>query len=181
MQAVRLDHVSVTVRDLDSSLGFYVGLLRLPLIARGVSDDAELAEIMGQDDVSIRWADIEVGDALVLELVEFMRPIGTPVTKSLWDPGATHIGLQVGDIDAVHERLREAGVRVVSKPVRLTEEGDWHGVRVHYAIDPDGTWIELVQRPDHVEVIEHIDAGQAIQAPVSRTSSTTGIVRAVSR
>lgn len=160
MQAARLDHVSVTVRDLDSSLGFYVGLLGLPLIARGVSDDAELAEIMGQEDVSIRWADIEVGDALVLELVEFMHPIGTPITKTLWDPGATHIGLQVGDIDAMHERLREAGVRVVSKPVRLTEEGDWHGARVHYAIDPDGTWIEVVQRPDHVEVIEHIDAGQ---------------------
>ena len=159
MQAVRLDHVSVTVRDLESSLGFYVGLLGLPLIARGVSDDAELAEIMGREDVSIRWADIEVGDALVLELIEFMRPIGTPITKTLWDPGATHIGLQVGDVDAVHERLREAGVQVVSKPVRLTEEGDWHGVRVHYAIDPDGTWIELVQRPDHVEVIEHIDAG----------------------
>ena len=148
-----LDHVSVTVRDLEASLAFYVGLLELPLIARGTSDDAELAEIMGQRDVSIRWADIEVGEALVLELVEFVSPVGTPVTKSLWDPGATHIGLQVADSGAVHERLREAGVQLVSKPVRLTEQGDWYGVQVHYAIDPDGTWIELVQRPDPVEVI----------------------------
>jgi len=161
MQVVRLDHVSVTVGDIDASLAFYVGLLGLPLIARGVSDDAELAEIMGQEDVSIRWADIEVGDALVLELVEFVRPLGTPITKSLWDPGATHIGMQVDDIDVVHERLRDAGVRLVSKPVRLTEEGDWYGVRVHYAIDPDGTWIELVQRPDPVEVIHHVDEGDA--------------------
>ncbi len=161
-----LDHVSVTVRDLEASLAFYVGLLELPLIARGTSDDAELAEIMGQQDVSIRWADIEVGEGLVLELVEFEQPVGTPVTKSLWDPGATHIGLQVADIDAVHERLQEAGVQLVSKPVRLTEEGDWYGVQVHYAIDPDGTWIELVQRPDPVTVI---DADQP--ATIASTSS----------
>ncbi|MBA3765293.1 MAG: VOC family protein, partial [Actinobacteria bacterium] len=70
MEVVRLDHVSVTVRDLDASLAFYVGLLGLPLIARGESDDVELAEIMDQEDVRIRWADIEVGDALTLELVE---------------------------------------------------------------------------------------------------------------
>ncbi|HEX7247817.1 MAG TPA: VOC family protein [Actinomycetota bacterium] len=161
-----LDHVSVTVRDIEASLAFYVDLLGLPLIARGVSDDAELAEIMGRRDVSIRWADIEVGEALVLELVEFVNPVGTPVTKSLWDPGATHIGMQVADIDAVHERLREAGVQLVSKPVRLTEQGDWYGVQVHYAIDPDGTWIELVQRPDRVEVI-----GVGQPATIASTSS----------
>lgn len=161
-----LDHVSVTVRDIEASLSFYTDLLGLPLIARGTSDDAELAEIMGQQDVSIRWADIEVGEGLVLELVEFEQPVGTPVTKSLWDPGATHIGLQVADIDAVHERLQEAGVQLVSKPVRLTEEGDWYGVQVHYAIDPDGTWIELVQRPDPVAVI---DADQP--ATIASTSS----------
>jgi len=166
MEVVRLDHVSVTVRDLDASLAFYVGLLGLPLIARGESGDVELAEIMDQEDVRIRWADIEVGDALTLELVEFVHPIGTPITKSLWDPGSTHIGLQVDDIDAVYVRLRDAGVRVVSKPVRLTEEGDWHGVRVHYAIDPDSTWIELVQRPDRVEVID-----TAYPATIASTSS----------
>ncbi|HVF08281.1 MAG TPA: VOC family protein [Actinomycetota bacterium] len=154
MKRPALDHVSVTVRDIEASLAFYVELLELPLIARGTSDDAELAEIMGQRHVSIRWADIELGEALVLELIEFVQPVGVPVMKSLWDPGATHIGLQVADIDAVHERLREAGVQLVSKPVRLTEHGDWYGVQVHYAIDPDGTWIELVQRPDAVEVID---------------------------
>lgn len=160
-EPVRLDHVSVTVSDIDASLAFYVGLLDLPLIARGVSDDAELAEIMGHEDVSIRWADIDVGETLVLELVEFIRPAGTPITKSLWDPGATHIGLRVGDITAVHERLRDAGVTLVSKPVRLSEEGDWYGSKVHYAIDPDGTWIEIVQRPDAGEVIHLVEEGDA--------------------
>ena len=38
-----------------------------------MSDDAELAVITGQRDVSIRWADIEVGEALVLELIELVQ------------------------------------------------------------------------------------------------------------
>lgn len=152
-----MDHVSVTSRDLDASIAFYVDLLGLPLTARGESEDVELAVMMGQDHVSIRWADLEVGEALTLELVEFIEPIGAPLTKSLWDPGATHIGLQVDDIDGVHDGLRRADVRVISKPVRLTEEGVWYGARVLYAIDPDGTWIELVQRPVDIEVIHRAD------------------------
>jgi hypothetical protein len=47
----------------------------------------------------------------------------------------------------VHARLREANVRVISDPVRLTEEGSWLDARVLYVVDPDGTWVELVERP----------------------------------
>ena len=69
-----MDHVSVTSRDLDASIAFYVDLLGLPLTARGESEDVELAVMMGQDHVSIRWADLEVGEALTLELVESSSP-----------------------------------------------------------------------------------------------------------
>ena len=151
------DHVSITCGDLDASLAFYADMLGLRVAARGESDDREIAAMMDLDRVRIRWADVDLGGGTVLELIEFLHPAGTPVSKSLWDPGATHIGLQVDDIDAAHARLLEAEVRVVSEPVRLTEEGSWHGARVLYAIDPDGTWIELVQRPEAVAVLHEMD------------------------
>ena len=113
--------------------------------------------MMGLDRVRMRWADVDLGGGMTLELVQFLHPAGSPVSKSLWDPGATHIGLQVDDIDAMHARLREAEVRVVSKPVRLTEEGSWYGAKVLYAVDPDGTWIELVERPEPVAVLHETD------------------------
>jgi catechol 2,3-dioxygenase-like lactoylglutathione lyase family enzyme len=147
------DHVSVTCRDRDASIAFYADVLRLDVAARGESDDRELAMMMGLDHVRMRWADVDLGGGMTLELVQFLHPAGSPVSKSLWDPGATHIGLQVDDIDAMHARLREAGVRVVSKPVRLTEEGSWYGAKVLYVVDPDGTWIELVERPEQVAVL----------------------------
>jgi catechol 2,3-dioxygenase-like lactoylglutathione lyase family enzyme len=154
-----LDHVSVTCGDLDASIAFYAGLLGLRVEARGESEDRELAELMGRERVRIRWADVELGDGPVLELVEFLEPTGPPVARSLWNPGATHIGLRVDDLDAVHARLRDAGVQVLSGPVRLTEEGAWHDVRVLYAIDPDGTWIELVERPETEPVTIVEEAG----------------------
>lgn len=151
------DHVSVTCGDLDGSIAFYADLLGLEVAARGESDDRELALMMGRDRVRMRWADVDLGGGLTLELVQFLHPTGSPVSKSLWDPGATHIGLQVDDIDAMHSRLREAEVRVVSKPVRLTEEGSWYGAKVLYVVDPDGTWIELVERPESVTVLHETD------------------------
>ncbi len=143
-----LDHVSVTCADLDASIAFYSDVLGLSVAARGESEDSELAQLMDRDRVRIRWADVEVGDGVILELVQFLEPTGAPLVKSLWNPGATHLGLGVADLDAAHARLLAGGVRVLSRPVRLTEEGAWHDVRVLYAIDPDGIWIELVQRPE---------------------------------
>jgi catechol 2,3-dioxygenase-like lactoylglutathione lyase family enzyme len=158
-----LDHVSVSCADLDASIAFYAGLLGLRVEARGESDDPELAALLGRPRARIRWADVEIGQGMILELVEFLEPAGSPVVRDLWNPGATHVGLRVDDLDAVHARLLEAGVRLRSGPVRLTEEGAWHDVRVLYAIDPDGTWIELVQRPEPAVTILHEDEGDAIR------------------
>ncbi|HYZ13865.1 MAG TPA: VOC family protein [Actinomycetota bacterium] len=142
------DHVSVTTSDLDASVAFYGGRLEMTVLESGESEGSALDELLGIENARIRFADLDLGEGRVLELIQFVHPIGTPVSKEQWDPGATHIGLRVSDIDSLHGRLRDSGVRVISKPVRLTEEGAWDGARVLYAIDPDGTWVELVQRPD---------------------------------
>jgi catechol 2,3-dioxygenase-like lactoylglutathione lyase family enzyme len=167
-----VDHVSVTTRDLDASIAFYEGLLGLSVAARGESQDEEIAEMMGLDRVRIQWADVDAGDGMVLELVQFLHPVGTPIARSLWDPGASHIGLLVDDIDAMRARLVEADVRVISKPVRLTEEGSWHGAKVLYAVDPDGAWIELVERPEPVTVLSH-EGDEAVRIDVSRDGEET--------
>src|SRR4029453_13666296 len=43
----------------------------------------------------------------------------------------------------LYPRLLGADVTVRSEPVTWHEAGAWDGVRVLYAIDPDGTWVEL--------------------------------------
>src|SRR5262245_5096632 len=141
------DHVSVSTADLDRSISFYRDLLEIPLLDRGEDSGPELRELVGVDvDASIRWADLDLRDERILELVEFISPRGASTSKSIWDPGSGHFGLRVVALAGLYARLLAAGVAVRSEPVTWNEPGAWFGVRVLYAIDPDGTWVELVER-----------------------------------
>jgi len=142
---IGLDHVSVTTADLAASLAFYRDLLGLPLVARGESDEEELAVLTGLPAVRIEWAELTLSGDCVLELLQYVRPVASPLVQLPCDPGTTHIGLSVEDIDALQGRLVDAGVEIVSGPVALREDG-WRAVRCLYAKDPDGVTIELVER-----------------------------------
>jgi diaminopimelate decarboxylase len=134
-----LDHVSVACADVDRSLAFYRDLLGLSLRGRGTGSAGSVGEITGLGDAQVEWADLALPDGRVLELLRL--PGGPPVA------GSGHFALGVAEADAVHRRLREAGVPLRSDPVVIDDEGDWQGVRCFYAEDPDGTVVELVQRP----------------------------------
>ena len=139
-----LDHVAVTSGDLEASLGFYRDLLGLEVRARGADRGGEF-DITGITDASVRWADLRLAHGQVLELIEYVDPRGRPIRPSPNDPGATHISLRVADVDAVYERLREAGAVVVGEPITITTPGGWEGARVFYSSDPDGVSVELIQ------------------------------------
>jgi catechol 2,3-dioxygenase-like lactoylglutathione lyase family enzyme len=153
---IRLDHVSVTTADLERSVAFYCDLLGLPLAGRGESHEPELSALTGLPGVHVRWADVALGGGQLLELLQYLAPEGAPIRPSANDPGATHIGLTVEGLDDLHRRLVEAGVPVRSGPVELQEPGSWSGVRCLYARDPDGVWVELVER---ARVVVLPDAG----------------------
>jgi diaminopimelate decarboxylase len=140
-----LDHVAVTSGDLDRSLAFYHGLLGLELRARGQAEGSSEFEIAGIPNPSVRWADLELPNGLVLELIEYMDPRGEPSRPEPNDPGATHISFRVPDVDAILLRLRDANVSVRSEPVTITTPGAWEGARCFYATDPDGVTVELIQ------------------------------------
>jgi catechol 2,3-dioxygenase-like lactoylglutathione lyase family enzyme len=148
MRVKGLDHVSVTCADLEASIRFYRDLLHLPLRAKGKGDQPWLAQMTGLARARIRWAEFDVGGGRILELIEFLEPRAEPVDGDLNAPGRGHIGLEVEGIEDLLASLAAAGVQLRSEPVRLTEPGEWFGVRSMYAEDPDGTLIELVDRSD---------------------------------
>jgi catechol 2,3-dioxygenase-like lactoylglutathione lyase family enzyme len=150
----RLDHVSVTCADLDRSIAFYRDVLGLPLLGRGDADEPELSVLTGLPGTRLRWAELDLGGGRVLELVEYLHPRGRELRPSVHDAGAGHLALAVEDIEAAYARLVAAGARVRSAPVRLTEEGDWNGVRILYVSDPDGATVELVERPRVIRLPE---------------------------
>ncbi len=142
LTARTLNHVGITVADLDRSAAFYRDLAGLTLLDSGAEDDPVYATMLGVSSVSFRWTELDLANDQVLELVQLL-PVAAAPTSAL--PAGTHIAITVPDAGLVYERLVANGVTVLSPPVALREENHWLGARVFYARDPDGNLVEFVQ------------------------------------
>jgi catechol 2,3-dioxygenase-like lactoylglutathione lyase family enzyme len=146
MRALGLDHVSVTVNDIDRSLVFYHELLGLPILGRGEEKGTDVARVTGLGGAHFRYADLDLGSGQILELLQYLYPRGTPLKQSVHDPGSGHLALRVDDIQEVLRRMNQAGVSARSEPVTLEEPLWWQGATCVYVTDPDGVTVELVER-----------------------------------
>lgn len=146
MSAVRpapdgLDHVAITVRDMDRALAFYQGLLGCEV----------LGELM-LDGGARKLVYLRAG-AAQLELFADRPPAGSSEDAGAGagsppsDPpalGFQHVAFHTGDVDGVAARLRGAGVTFHVGPLDATGN-----VRLAFVRDPDGNLVELVSRlPD---------------------------------
>jgi catechol 2,3-dioxygenase-like lactoylglutathione lyase family enzyme len=148
-----IDHVGLTVGDLDRSLAFWRDALGLALISRGVETSPVLARLLRRDRVEIEVADLDAGDGRVIELIRYVTPAGREVRAEPYDPGSTHVAIRVDDLEATVARLRATASRSISSSaVRLDAPGTrWDGATCYYLADPDGIFVELIQHPKDPE------------------------------
>jgi catechol 2,3-dioxygenase-like lactoylglutathione lyase family enzyme len=140
----RLEHVAVSVSDLDRSVAFYRDQLGFTL-ARLIEprEDGMLGGITGMPGARARIAHLRMGDSL-LELFEYTRPRGRPVgDRTQADLGCSHVGLRSDDARADYRALSGRGVRFLSEPVEFRP-----GVWVAYFRGPDGETCELREDPE---------------------------------
>ena len=144
-----IDHVGLTVGDIDRSLRFWSDVLGLRVLQREVVTDPLIATLIGIDRVDLEIADLDAGDDRVIELIEYRTPRGEPRRPATGDPGTPHVALRVDDVAAIVGRLAGSGARMLSMcPVTLHDPGGaWDGVVCCYLADADGIVVELVERP----------------------------------
>lgn len=147
MRAIGLDHVSVTVADLERSVAFYHDVLGIPIFGTGAEEGLSVTSIVGAGRARFRYADLNLGAGQILELLQYLEPRGVPHRPNVYDPGSGHLAVRVDDLDGVLQRLKDAGFPPRSEPTVLEEPAWWAGARVVYVTDPDGVAVELVQRP----------------------------------
>lgn len=137
-----LEHVALSVSNLERSLDFYQNVMGLAL-ARilDVGPDSPLPKVTAQPGCKARIAHLYTG-SFMLELFEYAEPQGRPIEadRRQADYGFTHIGFRSTDARADYQVLKNHGVEFLSEPVEFRP-----GVWLFYFQGPDGEVIELRQ------------------------------------
>ena len=144
---IAADHTGITVSNLERSLAFWRDVLGFE-VSHTAHQTGELArEITGIAGAEIKLVVLRAPGGHKIELLEYLAPPDRKhVNVRPCDVGAVHVALLVDDLDAVLERIAAFGWKAAGKPQMLTK-GPNTGKRVVYVRDPDGTTIELMQRP----------------------------------
>ena len=132
-----VDHVGIAVPDLDVAIKWYHDHLGMIVLHEEVNDDQGIREAM----LSVRGA--AVGSAQV----QLMAPIdeSSAIAKFLdkRGPGIQQLAYRVSDLDALSERLREQGIRLLYDAPR---RGTAHSrINFIHPKDAGGVLIELVE------------------------------------
>lgn len=137
-----LEHVALSVSNLERSIDFYcrvLGLEKIRIIE--CSREMKLGDIVGLPGCTARIAHLRSGE-FMLELFEYINPRGRPIPGDFRqaDNGYTHVGFTSTDVRADFKRLKEQGINFIGEPVEFRP-----GVWVVYFYGPEGEVCELRQ------------------------------------
>lgn len=118
-----LEHVNMSVADLEQTIAFYQELLGLKVRWRGSNASGEPAAHIGDDRHYL--ALFEIGERERTE-------------ADYGQLGLNHFGFVVDDLDAAKQKL-------ANLHVEPTMEADYEPGRRLYFLDPNGVEVELVQ------------------------------------
>ena len=143
----RVNHVGITVSDLDASIKFYEALTGTTIENVDEIGGPRMAAIQGLDKVLIRYANVHLSN-INLDLLEYVDPKPVEAKYDNGDIGAMHMCFVVDDLQAIVERTKEAGVTFLGDPIEFKPEDglkSGYGTYVAYFEDPDGVHLELIQ------------------------------------
>ncbi len=124
----RIDHTTITVKNLEDSISFYTKHL-------GFAVDHE----MRIPESKLRIVFLRLGDT-VLELFGVSEVRGEMISEVNEIVGYKHVCLLADSVDEEYERLSNAGVQFRIKPTNVQDQ-----VRIAFLKDPDGLDIELIE------------------------------------
>jgi lactoylglutathione lyase len=119
-----IDHVNLSVRDLDVSASFYANLLGLEIKEQGSGEGT-------------RWCILGSRDRFYVCFFEVREASFRPN-----DIHINHVGFVVDDIDETVRRIHGLGIRLLFNDAPV----QWPRSRSAYVTDPDGIMIEFTDR-----------------------------------
>jgi glyoxylase I family protein len=145
---MKLDHVNIVVNDMARAERFYGELLGLRRGFERVLEGEWIERVTGLPGARAHCVFYEPAAGGRLELLQYLSPHGEPLTPNSfpYTPGIRHLAFEVDDLDALCERLRAAGVALVSAPVTVPfRVADAGRKRLCYFHDPEGVLLEVAE------------------------------------
>ncbi|MEQ1736703.1 MAG: VOC family protein [Rhodoglobus sp.] len=146
-----IDHIGITVPDLDEAERFFVDVLGAePIYTLGSkqADDDWMQTTLGVHPRTvireIRF--LRLGNGSNLELFKYDAADGQAAEPRNSDIGGHHLAIYVDDMDAAIEHLRAQSVEIMGEPV--LSKGASEGQRWLYFRSPWGMQFEIVSFPD---------------------------------
>jgi len=152
-----IDHLGLTVPDLEAAVEFYTAALGGRLLYRlGPFDSRELSEggvdwteaHVAVPDARYDIAMLGFADGPLIEFFEYVRPEGRGAAPRNNDVGGHHIAFAVTDLAvAVAQVVANGGIAQAGPivvPAGADDSGSWPAIEVNYVLDPWGNQLELV-------------------------------------
>lgn len=145
--ATHLDHIGLTVPDLDKAIAFFTGVLGCELVYQlgpieRPEDDFFERQLNVHPRSSMRVATLRCGPITNLEIFEYSAPDQKTGLPKNSDHGGHHLAFFVTDIDAAVAYLNEQpGVTVLGEP--QTDSGFIEGNEWVYFLSPWGLQMEV--------------------------------------
>jgi catechol 2,3-dioxygenase-like lactoylglutathione lyase family enzyme len=145
-------HIGISVPDIAKAREFYIDLLGgveevAPMEWR---DNPFIDSVIGLKDSAAKQFMCRLGNTH-LEIFEYLQPRSAPqdADKGVYNFGYTHFALQVDDVQVVHDRLLEAGIRVHAPPamegITTAPDGSKRGYAATYCRDFFGNVFEIME------------------------------------
>jgi catechol 2,3-dioxygenase-like lactoylglutathione lyase family enzyme len=140
ISAVKMDHVSLTVRDVDKSIEFYSKGLGLKVLRISVLNPSP--------DTVYKNAYL-YSDNFLLEIITAESTAVQPPSPETWQKtmrgsiGITHLGMRVRDLDTAISRLKAAGAIMIGEGFQVTSDK----AKIEYVANNPPAKISYARRP----------------------------------
>ena len=136
----RLNHLGITVSDLDASLAFYRDVVGFEVNVRTRVAGEWFDTLTRNEGADIEIAMLRLAD-FTLQLVQYHASGGATLPLAHHNVGNPHLCIEVDDVDARHDEIARTGRYDPTPIVDIMGTG----IRSFYVHDPDGVPVELLQ------------------------------------
>lgn len=142
----KIDHINISVTNLEEATKFFTDLLDFKIIHEGVLEGKWIDEVVDIKNVKAKFVVLSIPNTETnLELIEYSNPIGEkdPKIDRANQLGFRHMAFSVKGIESIVKNLKDKGVKIFSE-IQIYNNKK----KLCYFLGPEDIILELAEYGD---------------------------------